>query len=806
MLHLLTFGGLALESDGAAAAPRLKPPRLALLAVLAAHGERGCTRERLIGMFWPDVDEERARHSLRQALYALRSEGHLDVVQAGSSLSLNRLQISSDPARFRAALDAGDRSGAAGLYRGPFLDGFYLSGAAEFERWVELERARLASQATGALLALAIAADTATEHDTAIGYWHRLTLLEPLSGRMAIGYARALAASGDRPKALAFVREHEAVVRRELEADPDPDIRRLEAELRSGTPHRELRPPVSVGTAPESARALPTPRRRGARPTGAVVGLALIGIVAMLATQRGFSRPPAGKATEPPLEEAATGSEVALGFYREGLRAFYGESWQTAKPFMTAALREDSAFAMAAYYYAVMTGGAAFEERQRALRLALRAPERERLLIQADLLQKDQEPGALFAAEAWVAKYPDEARAHATLGSARLYTGDWAGASAALERAIALDLEAERAGRAGCLVCGDFERLVDLYFWWDSLPAVERTARRVLDAHPEQAGPWVTLSLAAARTGDSVAAFAHLNRYLAAASPRPDHGHELRLRLSLEQYEAVEREAIPLLSSSRQGDAEEARGALLISLRNQGRLNDAAHLLRTGRLRGSPPPVMTVTADYIDEALVALESGDPSRAAGYFDSRRRLQSKNQAAGLQARWLAWNTALTATALAAVGDTIAVRRLADTVQYWGERSLFGRDRKVHHFLRGLLLAGAGDHEAAVAEYRAAVHSYTLGYTRINYELGRSLLALARPREAVAVLLPALRGEIDAANLHITRTELHELLALAYRSAGQPDSATVHDRAVVRAWAHSDPRFAPRLLAAQRRLWSR
>ena len=73
MLHLLTFGGLALESDGAAAAPRLKPPRLALLAVLAAHGERGCTRERLIGMFWPDVDEEHARHSLRQALYALRS-------------------------------------------------------------------------------------------------------------------------------------------------------------------------------------------------------------------------------------------------------------------------------------------------------------------------------------------------------------------------------------------------------------------------------------------------------------------------------------------------------------------------------------------------------------------------------------------------------------------------------------------------------------------------------------------------------------------------------------------------------------
>ena len=32
---------------------------------------------------------------------------------------------------------------AAALYDGPFLDGFYLTGAPEFERWVEAERATL---------------------------------------------------------------------------------------------------------------------------------------------------------------------------------------------------------------------------------------------------------------------------------------------------------------------------------------------------------------------------------------------------------------------------------------------------------------------------------------------------------------------------------------------------------------------------------------------------------------------------------------------------------------------------------------
>jgi len=38
MLHLVTFGGLALESVNEAVAPRLSAQRLALLAVLAAEG------------------------------------------------------------------------------------------------------------------------------------------------------------------------------------------------------------------------------------------------------------------------------------------------------------------------------------------------------------------------------------------------------------------------------------------------------------------------------------------------------------------------------------------------------------------------------------------------------------------------------------------------------------------------------------------------------------------------------------------------------------------------------------------------
>ena len=47
--------------------------RLALLAVLAAAGERGRTRDQLLVLVWPEAAQARARRSLDQLLYELRS-------------------------------------------------------------------------------------------------------------------------------------------------------------------------------------------------------------------------------------------------------------------------------------------------------------------------------------------------------------------------------------------------------------------------------------------------------------------------------------------------------------------------------------------------------------------------------------------------------------------------------------------------------------------------------------------------------------------------------------------------------------
>src|SRR5712692_7403317 len=75
MLRLRTLGAVDLkDSEGREVRPLLaQPKRLALLTYLALAATSGFRRrDTVVALFWPDLDEEHARGSLRQALRFLR--------------------------------------------------------------------------------------------------------------------------------------------------------------------------------------------------------------------------------------------------------------------------------------------------------------------------------------------------------------------------------------------------------------------------------------------------------------------------------------------------------------------------------------------------------------------------------------------------------------------------------------------------------------------------------------------------------------------------------------------------------------
>lgn len=231
--------------------------RLALLAVLAAAGERGRSRDQMLLLFWPEVTQARARHSLDQLLYALRGSIAESVFEGTNPLRLNPTVVASDVGTFAAAIQRGDLEVAVDAYHGPFLDGFYLSDAPEFEEWAESERSRLARSYASALDRLAEDAGVAGDNGTIVRRRRQLAELDPTNGRNAAELIRALMNAGDHAAALQHAKRYDTVVTRELGISAGPEIASLVEEVQARTrvpltAASDARP-VATG-APESKR------------------------------------------------------------------------------------------------------------------------------------------------------------------------------------------------------------------------------------------------------------------------------------------------------------------------------------------------------------------------------------------------------------------------------------------------------------------------------------------------------------------------------------------------------------------------
>lgn len=258
MLRVHTLGGLSVR-DGArpVAGAAAQPRRMALLALLARAGERGITRETALAYLWTDTDEERARRGLTQAVYALRRDlGSDEAITGQRELQLNGEFVASDVMEFTARLAVGRLEEAVALYAGPFLDGFYVPSAPDFERWTEHERVQLAHQCAATLEQLASAAMQRDDPATAARWWRRLAASDPLNARVAMGLMRALAASGDRAGALQHARIYEALVDQELSLPPDREVVQLAEDIRAAAASTPAPAPRQMAPAavPESVR------------------------------------------------------------------------------------------------------------------------------------------------------------------------------------------------------------------------------------------------------------------------------------------------------------------------------------------------------------------------------------------------------------------------------------------------------------------------------------------------------------------------------------------------------------------------
>ncbi len=242
----------------------------ALLVYLAVESGRSHRRGSLAGLLWPDCPEQAARHNLSQALFNLRLAVG-DHTARPPFFLINRQEIqinresdySLDLDQFNAYYSASgnDQGGENAdysyhlqqleemvrIYRGEFLQQFYVEDSAEYEDWILVQREALHLQVINALTILANEYERLGDFQTAHRYALQQLALDPWREEAHYQIMRLLALDGQRSAALAQYESCRKVLADELGVKPSPKTQDLYEQLRSDTFNlkAEQQPPAS---------------------------------------------------------------------------------------------------------------------------------------------------------------------------------------------------------------------------------------------------------------------------------------------------------------------------------------------------------------------------------------------------------------------------------------------------------------------------------------------------------------------------------------------------------------------------------
>lgn len=235
--QLLLLGGIELRGVAASVADGIlaQPKAVAFLAYLALSPERRFQRrDRLVGLLWPELDQAHARAALRKVVHVVRGAlGPESIVSRGDEeLALTDGAMWCDVEEFTLRADRGQLAQALQLYRGELMPGFHLAGCADFDFWLEDERASARERAAAAAWALACRLEE-DKSFTAAGSWARRAVRYTGTDERVLRRAmRMLARLGDRAGALAIFDEFARRMRQSLDGEPSGETMALMVELR----------------------------------------------------------------------------------------------------------------------------------------------------------------------------------------------------------------------------------------------------------------------------------------------------------------------------------------------------------------------------------------------------------------------------------------------------------------------------------------------------------------------------------------------------------------------------------------------
>ena len=238
-LRLELLGDLQIRAGNGALAAISAKKAQALLSFLSVKPAQRVSREKIAALLWSSTGPDQARQSLRQTLSMLRKELSAIVGDARALIDENDLLgvdetlVSCDVADFESLAASGNEPAlarAAELYRGDFLDGFYLNEE-RFDQWVIAERDRLHRMSLRVHAQLAEMLSRRGAVDEAIATAQKSLRIDPLQEPVHRTLMRLYLQSGDVVNALQQYETCARLLKRELRIEPDAETKALQREI-----------------------------------------------------------------------------------------------------------------------------------------------------------------------------------------------------------------------------------------------------------------------------------------------------------------------------------------------------------------------------------------------------------------------------------------------------------------------------------------------------------------------------------------------------------------------------------------------
>ena len=492
-----------------------------------------------------------------------------------------------------------------------------------------------------------------------------------------------------------------------------------------------------------------------------------------------------------------TSSVDAFQHFVRGMQAAQQGRTHEAYRSIDAAIALDSGFVTAVHArldWALATSETDVAERLRDVlrRNGDRASEFERR--QTDVLEalyRGETERSEAMARQLVRRYPRDPRPYNILSGVLANSGQFEAAEAVWQAALSLDSLSMEAGSGPCAPCVGYGNLARIQAQEGKWPAAERSARRWVELQPDAPASWEALATV----------FAYQQRYREALDAA-----ERAVTLSGRDPSSLDIWARMLIMARRYDTVDSLVRAWVAG--QSPELRASAHDLRVlllrerGELRASNAALDRIDADLPNAGIqTVLVRGNNLGRLGDYAAAENLYERSShgprletrafpPSGTASRGFCWHHALLADAIAPSGDTVRLRALADTLAVGCAKSFYGRDRRLHHHVRGLLAMQQGRWLDAEAELQQARYGVAESWTRTTVALAKTELALGQPRAALAALRDSYATPLDGMGRYQPRSEIDLLMAQAFRDAGDAESARTYEGYVRNAWRNADP----------------